>query len=82
MARKAKTENPSTDPVDALPAVTISGAVPAVLSEAVEGYRWENRKSRADVVKDALTMWAESNNLLDGARQRLADKISTEPKAE
>lgn len=73
MARsKAKADNKSTDPVDALPAVTLSGAVPAVLSEAVEGHRWQNRMSRADVVKEALTEWAEKRDLIDGARERLA----------
>lgn len=75
MARsKAKSEN--TDAVDALPAVTLSGAVPAVLSEAVEGHRWQNRMSRADVVKEALTEWAEKRELLDGARERLSKQIS------
>lgn len=38
MARKAKTSE-TVNPVDALPQVTISGAVPVLVSEAVEGYR-------------------------------------------
>ena len=66
----------TADPVDALPNVTISGSVSAVLSEAVEDYKWSNRLSRADVLKEALTTWAESKNLLDPARERLAAKVS------
>jgi len=49
MARKTVEPAAAVDPVDALPTVTISGAVPALVSEAVEGYRWQNRMSRADV---------------------------------
>jgi transposase InsO family protein len=71
MARKTATPEVAVDPVDALPAVTISGAVPAVVSEAVEGFRWANRMSRADVVKEALTQWCEARGLLDDARAKL-----------
>jgi hypothetical protein len=69
------TANTATaDPVDALPAVTISGSVPAVVSEAVEHHRWSNRMSRADVLKEALHEWATARGLLDDARERLASK--------
>lgn len=76
MARTKAQAKTDVDPVDALPNVTISGAVPAVLSEAVEGHRWAERMSRADVVKEALTEWAEKRELLDGARERLSVKVA------
>ena len=79
MARKT-VEPAAVDPVDALPTVTISGAVPALVSEAVEGYRWQNRMSRADVVKEALTEWCTTRELLDDARARLTETL--EPAAE
>jgi hypothetical protein len=66
------TNTTTADPVDALPAVTISGSVPAVVSEAVEHHRWSNRMSRADVLKEALHEWATARGLLDDARERLA----------
>jgi hypothetical protein len=66
------TTTTTADPVDALPAVTISGSVPAVVSEAVEHHRWSNRMSRADVLKEALHEWATARGLLDDARERLA----------
>lgn len=81
MARTTKAteaETAAVDPVDALPGATVSAVVPAVLSEAVESHRWSERMSRADVVKQALTEWAEKRNLLDDARARLADKLITE----
>jgi hypothetical protein len=74
-ATAASTDTTTTataDPVDALPAVTISGSVPAVVSEAVEHHRWSNRMSRADVLKEALHEWATARGLLDDARERLA----------
>ena len=74
MARKAVEPAVTIDPVDALPAVTISGAVPAVVSEAVESYRWANRMSRADVVKEALGEWCEARDLLEAARAALAEQ--------
>lgn len=73
-ATKPETDATTVDAVDKLPTVTISGAVSAVLSEAVEGHRWAARMSRADVVKEALTEWAEKRDLLDGARERLTEK--------
>ena len=76
MARK--TVAPTTDPVDALPGVTLSSAIPAVLSEAVEDYRWQRRMTRADVMKEALTEWAQSRDLLDGARERLSARLADE----
>jgi Arc/MetJ-type ribon-helix-helix transcriptional regulator len=76
MARKAAPTTEVVNPVDALPSVTISGAVPALISEAVEGYRWQNRMSRADVVKEALTEWADARTLLDEARTRLEELIA------
>jgi hypothetical protein len=66
------TDANTVDPVDALPPTTISGSVPAVLSEAVEHHRWAHRMSRADVLKEALHEWAVARDLLDGARERLA----------
>ena len=50
--KNPQTEKPAetVDPVDALPNVTISGSVSAVLSEAVEDFKWSNRLSRADVL--------------------------------
>jgi hypothetical protein len=65
------TNTATANPVDALPAVTISGSVPAVVSEAVEHHRWSNRMSRADVLKEALHEWATARGLLDDARDRL-----------
>jgi len=76
MARKTVTTTATVDPVDALPTVTISGAVPALVSEAVEGYRWSNRMSRADVVKQALTEWCTTRELLDDARARLVTTLA------
>lgn len=80
--RKTAAAVPATtqtvEPVDALPTVTISGAVSAVLSEAVEGHRWSARMSRADVVKEALTEWAQSRDLIDAARERLAEQIASD----
>lgn len=76
MARKPAASAATIDPVDALPTVTISGAVPALVSEAVEGYRWSHRMSRADVVKEALTEWANARELLDYARARLAETLA------
>ena len=76
MARKTAETVVIVDPVDALPNVTISGAVPALVSEAVEGYRWANRMSRADVVKEALTQWCETRDLLADARAKLAEQIA------
>lgn len=73
MARKAATQ--TTNPVDTLPGTTLSSVIPAVLSEAVEGHRWSQRMTRADVMKEALTEWAESRDLLDGARERLEASI-------
>jgi Arc/MetJ-type ribon-helix-helix transcriptional regulator len=80
MARRKSTAPVSAvvepvDPVDELPQVTISGAVPALVSEAVEGFRWANRMSRADVVKEALGEWAQARELLDDARARLTEQI-------
>jgi len=75
MARKTAKTNETVNPVDALPNTTISGAVPAVVSEAVEGYRWSNRMSRADVVKEALTEWADARSLLEDARERLTKTL-------
>ena len=77
MARKTVEPVAAVDPVDALPTVTISGAVPALVSEAVEAYRWQNRMSRADVVKEALTEWCTTRELLDDARARLVEQIET-----
>lgn len=77
MARKTVASAVAVDPVDALPTVTISGAVPALVSEAVEGYRWSNRMSRADVVKEALTEWSDARGLLNDARARLTDQIES-----
>lgn len=62
--------------VDALPGVTFSGAVSAVVNEAVEGYRWANRLSRADVVKEALTEWCDTRDLLPEARARLVKELT------
>lgn len=62
--------------VDALPTVTFSGAVSAVVNEAVEGYRWANRLSRADVVKDALTEWCDTRDLLPDARAQLVKELT------
>jgi hypothetical protein len=76
MAKSQDTDKPTTDPVDALPNVTISGSVSAVLSECVEDYKWSNRLSRADVLKDALTLWANEHKLVEPARERLAAKIA------
>ena len=80
MARKAQNTDTADqgkiDPVDALPTVTLSGAVPALLSEAVELHRWQNRKTRADVLKEAVHEWAEKHNLLDPARERLAAQVA------
>ena len=78
--KNPQTEKPAetVDPVDALPNVTISGSVSAVLSEAVEDFKWSNRLSRADVLNRALTQWAESEGLLDPARERLAKKLAEE----
>ena len=76
MARKTVEPAVAVDPVDALPTVTISGAVPALVSEAVEGYRWQNRMSRADVVKEALTEWCTTLELLDDARARLTETLT------
>ena len=77
MARgKAQNDAQTTDPVDALPNVTLSGSVPAVLSEAVEQYRWANRKSRADVLNEALTLWANEHSLIEPARAKLAETIN------
>ena len=75
MARKTAEPPATVDPVDALPAVTISGGVSAVVSEAVESYRWANRMSRADVVKEALTEWCDARELLEDAHARLAQQI-------
>lgn len=75
MARKAAVTEVVVDPVDALPTVTISGAVSAVVSEAVESYRWANRMSRADVVKEALTEWCDARDLLPEAHLRLAEAL-------
>lgn len=75
MARK--TANAAdVDPVDTLPGVTLSSVIPAVLSEAVEGHRWANRMTRADVMKEALGEWADKRGLLDDARARLAASIA------
>lgn len=74
MARKTAIK--TADPVDALPAVTISGGVPALVSEAVECYRWSNRMSRADVVKQALTEWCDTRKLLADARARLTEQLA------
>ncbi len=74
MARKAATQ--TTDPVDALPNVTFSGSVSAVLSEAVEGHRWAVRMSRADVLKEALHEWADARGLIEGARERLTASLA------
>lgn len=76
MARKTAVTAVEIDPVDALPTVTISGAVPALVSEAVEGYRWSNRMSRADVVKEALTEWSDTRGLLEDARARLTETLA------
>jgi hypothetical protein len=76
MARKAATPEAVIDPVDALPGVTISGAVPAVVSEAVEEYRWANRMSRADVVKEALTQWCDARGILEAARAKLQASLT------
>ena len=76
MARKTVEPAVAVDPVDALPTLTISGAVPALVSEAVEGYRWQNRMSRADVVKEALTEWCVTRELLDDARARLTETLT------
>lgn len=76
MARKTATQ--TTDPVDALPGVTFSGSISAVLSEAVEGYRWEQRMTRADVLKEAIGEWANARELIEGARERLAASIEDE----
>ena len=76
MARKTAEPVVAVDPVDALPAVTISGAVSAVISEAVESYRWANRMSRADVVKEALSEWCDARTLTQDARDRLAKSLT------
>lgn len=79
MARPSKAQTETTqnaDPVDKLPKVTLSGAVSAVLNEAVEQHRWSSRMSRADVMTEALTEWADSRGLLPDARKALADKIA------
>lgn len=82
MARRKNADvQTSTDPVDALPGVTLSSVIPAVLSEAVEGYRWEHRQTRADVMKEALTEWAEKRDLLAGARERLSESAEAAPTA-
>lgn len=72
----ATVDAPTEDAVDKLPGSTVSAVVSAVLSEAVEHHRWSERMSRADVVKQALTEWAEKRNLLDDARARLAEKVT------
>lgn len=62
--------------VGILPNVTFSGAVSAVVNEAVEGYRWANRLSRADVVNQALTEWCDTRDLMDEARARLVKQLT------
>ena len=76
MARKVAETPVTIDPVDALPAVTISGGVSAVISEAVESYRWANRMSRADVVKEALTEWFDARDLLETAHAALTEQLA------
>lgn len=78
MARRNAATTDTVDPVDALPTETLSGSIPAVLGEAVEFYRWDARKSRADVLKEALTEWATNRDLISGARERLAAKVEEE----
>lgn len=82
MARgKAQTDAQTTDPVDALPNVTLSGSISAVLSEAVEQHRWTNRMSRADVLNEALSDFADKHGLRDAARAKLTESINAAAKA-
>ena len=81
MARKSVNPETIIDPVDALPPVTISGGVSAVLSEAVEFHRWSARMSRADVVKEAIGEWASGRDLINGARERLTEQLAAETDA-
>lgn len=41
--------------------LNVSGTVSPELHEFLEDYRWTNRKSRSDVVSEALEAWAKSN---------------------
>ena len=76
MARATKnietpTEQDNTFDPDKLPGTTFSAVLGPVVSEAVEGYRWSKRLNRADVMKEAMSEWADKRGLLDDARARL-----------
>lgn len=72
------TDVPTPDPVDDLPGVIISGVLPAHVSEAVESHRWANRLSRGDIVRQAVTEWAEKHDLLDAAREKLTAQLAAD----
>ena len=83
MARTKNTEAPAPaettlttdEKIEELPGATFSGVADAVLNEAVEGYRWESRMTRAAVTKEALLEWADKRDLMPAARARLVEQV-------
>ena len=48
----------------------ITGTIPAWLREAVEDYRWENRLTVSEVVRDAFEVWAQTRGVSAPAKSK------------
>lgn len=47
--------------------INVSGTVTPALHEFIENYRWSNRKSKSDVINEALLSWAKGNGFTEPA---------------
>lgn len=43
--------------------IAVTGVVSPGMREAIEEYRWQNRKTVSDVVRDAFDAWAAQNKI-------------------
>ena len=43
--------------------VAVTGVISPGMREAIEDYRWKNRKTVSDVVRDAFDAWAAQNKI-------------------
>lgn len=71
MARTPNSENLSP----------VTGGVSPEMREALEEYRWKNRKTISEVVREAIEFWAASNDVYPTAEMREAAEAEADEAA-
>lgn len=71
MARTPNSENLSP----------VTGGVSPEMREALEEYRWKNRKTISEVVREAIEFWAAANDVYPTAEMREAAEAEADEAA-